>query len=115
MIMELSVDDRYELITRNLQEVIGEPEIIKKILTVRPLKIYSGTAPTGKPHIGYFVQFLKIADYLKAGCAVKILLADIHAYLDNMKSTLKQLDARTEYYTILIQTVLESCLDIDIS
>lgn len=29
---------------------------------------------------------LKIGDYLKAGCHVTILFADLHAYLDNMKS-----------------------------
>ena len=112
---DLTIDEKYDLITRNLQEVLGESEIIKKIMAVRSLKIYWGTAPTGKPHIGYFVQFLKIADYLKAGCEVKILIADIHAYLDNLKSELKQLDARTRYYTILIQTVLESCFGLDIS
>ena len=27
----------------------------------------------------------KIADFLSAGCSVKILFADLHAYLDNQK------------------------------
>ena len=37
----------------------------------RPLKIYWGTATTGKPHIAYFVPMAKIADFLRAGCEVR--------------------------------------------
>lgn len=36
-----------------------------------------GTATTGRPHCGYFVPSIKIAQYLAAGCDVTILLADI--------------------------------------
>ncbi len=36
----------------------------------RALKIYWGTATTGKPHIAYFVPMAKIADFLRAGCEV---------------------------------------------
>jgi tyrosyl-tRNA synthetase len=78
------------------------------------LKIYFGTAPTGRIHIGYFIQILKLADYLKAGCNVKILFADIHAFLDNMKSNLNQLEFRTKYYEEMIKAILIS-MDIDIS
>lgn len=46
----LSPDEKYKLITRNLQEVVGE-ERIKAILKERDLKIYWGTATTGKPHV----------------------------------------------------------------
>jgi tyrosyl-tRNA synthetase len=105
---EITVEHKYNLITRRLQEVIGEEYVLKAIISKRPLKLYWGTAPTGRIHIGYFVPLIKIVDYLKAGCEVIILLADLHAYLDNMKSGEKQLDARTEYYKIMIQTVLES-------
>jgi tyrosyl-tRNA synthetase len=111
---ELSVDEKYELITRNLQEMIGSEDEIKMILKERPLKLYWGTAPTGKIHIGYFIQLLKIADYLKAGCQVTILFADLHAFLDNMKSSLEQLEYRTAYYETMIKEVLCS-LGIDIS
>ncbi len=40
----------------------------------RDLKIYWGTATTGKPHIAYFVPMSKIADFLRAGCEVRISL-----------------------------------------
>lgn len=65
----LSPEQKYELITRNLQEVLGGEEILK-ILNERDLKLYWGTAPTGKPHIGYYVPMSKIADFLTAGVEV---------------------------------------------
>ena len=51
------------------QEVLGETEL-KKILKERDLKVYWGTATTGRPHIAYFVPMAKIADLLQAGCEV---------------------------------------------
>lgn len=62
-----SFAEKKELIIRNLQEILGEDKL-DTILKERDLKIYWGTATTGKPHIAYFVPISKIADYLKAGC-----------------------------------------------
>jgi tyrosyl-tRNA synthetase len=104
----MDINERYALITRNLQEVIGEPDEIKKILSDRPLKIYWGTAATSRIHVAYYVQMLKIADYLQAGCEVTILIADLHAFLDNMKSSFELINHRAEYYKIVIQTMLTS-------
>jgi tyrosyl-tRNA synthetase len=112
--MELTVEQKYELITRNLQEIIVDEEVIKKILAVRPFRIYWGTAPTSPPHLGYFAPMFKIIDFLQAGCEVIILIADLHAVLDNMKSTFDKIEARTKYYTILIQELLKS-LNVDIT
>jgi tyrosyl-tRNA synthetase len=64
-----SPDSKYDLITRNLQEVLGEDKL-KSILKERDVKIYWGTATTGRPHIAYFVPMTKIGDFLKAGCEV---------------------------------------------
>lgn len=77
----LTVDEKYQLITRNLQETLGGEEI-KKILAERDLKVYWGTAPTGKPHIGYFVPMTKIADFLQAGCQVIFTLSIIGVSTD---------------------------------
>ena len=61
----MNVEEKLHLITRNLQEVIGQGnEKMRKIIEERPLKIYWGTATTGKPHIAYFVPMTKIADFL---------------------------------------------------
>jgi tyrosyl-tRNA synthetase len=99
-------EEKFKLITANLQEVVGEDKI-KEILTKRDFKIYWGTAPTGKPHVGYLVPILKIADFLKAGCHVTILFANIHAYLDNMKSSWELLEKRTQYYEFIIKEMLK--------
>nr|XP_020656296.1 tyrosine--tRNA ligase, cytoplasmic [Pogona vitticeps] len=104
---ELTAEEKYHLITRNLQEVLGEDKL-KAILKEREPKIYWGTATTGKPHIAYFVPMSKIADFLKAGCEVTILFADLHAYLDNMKAPWELLELRTQYYENVIKAMLES-------
>ncbi|XP_038613541.1 tyrosine--tRNA ligase, cytoplasmic [Tachyglossus aculeatus] len=103
----LSPEEKLHLITRNLQEVLGE-EKLKEILKERELKVYWGTATTGKPHVAYFVPMSKVADFLKAGCEVTILFADLHAYLDNMKAPWELLELRTCYYENVIKAMLES-------
>lgn len=124
--MSLSVQEKEQLISRNLQEVLGE-ENMRKILAERDLTIYWGTATTGKPHIAYFVPMSKIADFLKVGCQVSesrkkslgkvsnslyfqvtILFADLHAYLDNMKAPWSLLEQRTKYYETVIKAMLTS-------
>lgn len=104
---KLNSEQKFELVTRDLQEVVDE-EKIKEILKTRDLKIYWGTAPTGKPHLGYFVPMFKIADFLDAGCHVTILFADIHAYLDNMKSSWELLEKRTVFYEFIIKEMLKT-------
>ena len=64
-----SVEEKYRLITRNLKEIFGEERLLNT-LKQRDIHIYWGTAPTGRPHIGYFVPMCKIADFLEAGCKV---------------------------------------------
>merc|ERR1719312_2130524 len=103
----LSPAEKKDLMKRNLQEVLGEDRI-EEVLKTRDLKIYWGTATTGKPHIAYFVPMSKIADFLTAGCEVTILFADLHAYLDNMKAPWELLKLRTEYYEHAIKAMLKS-------
>jgi tyrosyl-tRNA synthetase len=87
---QLSIDEKIHLITRNLDEVMGGDSSITKLreilLSNKDVRIYWGTATTGAPHIAYFVPMSKLADFLRAGCDVTILFADLHAYLDNLKS-----------------------------
>ncbi|KAI5851300.1 tRNA synthetases class I-domain-containing protein [Morchella snyderi] len=104
---ESTAAEKIELITRGLQEVLKlniiEDVIIKEN---RPLKIYWGTAPTGRPHCGYFVPMVKLAHFLQAGCEVKVLLADIHAFLDNLKAPLDLVAHRAKYYEYIIKALL---------
>ncbi|EJD00386.1 tyrosine tRNA ligase [Fomitiporia mediterranea MF3/22] len=101
-------EERYELITRRLQEVLGG-ETIKAILAEgRHPKCYWGTAPTGRPHIGYFVPLTKIADFLRAGVEMTILYADVHAFLDNLKAPLELVAHRTKYYQHVLLAVFKT-------
>ncbi|ELA41340.1 uncharacterized protein VICG_01580 [Vittaforma corneae ATCC 50505] len=102
----MNVEDRLSLIVRNLQEVEGQEEL-RKILCERDPRIYWGTATTGKPHIAYFVPLLKIRDFLNAGCEVTILLADIHAFLDNLKAPIEKINSRVVYYEQIIKAILK--------
>ena len=103
----LTLAEKKKLITRNLQEVLGD-ERLDKILAERDLRVYWGTATTGRPHIAYFVPMAKIADFLHAGCEVTILFADLHAFLDNMKAPWELLAHRTVYYERVIKAMLKS-------
>lgn len=102
-------EEQYALITKNLQEVLNG-QIIKDHLAKgeRPLSLYWGTAPTGRPHCGYFVPMTKLADFLKAGVEVTVLLADLHAFLDNMKASLEVVNYRAKYYEKIIKSLLKS-------
>merc|ERR1719273_2241494 len=105
--LNMSKAEKKALIVRNLQEVLGEDRI-EEVLKTRDLKVYWGTATTGKPHVAYFVPMSKLADFLNAGCEVTILFADLHAYLDNMKAPWELLRLRTEYYEHAIKAMLTS-------
>lgn len=106
-----TVDEKLELICRNLDEVMGGDAAIgrmRAVLEQRDLRIYWGTATTGAPHIAYFVPMSKIADFLRAGCHVTILFADLHAFLDNLKAPWERLQHRALYYEEVIKGMLSS-------
>ncbi len=103
----MNATEKFDLVMRNTQEVVT-PEELKKLIESKPQPVvYIGTAITGRPHIGYFVWGTKVADFLKAGFKVKILLADVHGALDNCPWDLLQ--KRYEYYEIVIRGLLKSC------
>lgn len=103
---KLSVEERFELIKRNTEEILVEEELKNLLKEKKQPVVYWGTAPTGAPHIGYLLPMLKIADLLKAGFKVKILLADIHAALDNTPWDV--LDYRYNYYEKIIPFLIQS-------
>lgn len=104
--------EKINLITKDLGEVIGLTELETLCSTNETISAYWGTAPTGKIHIGYLIPMIKIAHLIKAGCDVTILFADLHAYLDSMKTSWELLDYRTQYYENIIKVLL-TCLNVD--
>jgi tyrosyl-tRNA synthetase len=104
---------RFELVTRDLHSWIDAELLWSKLKSGSRVQIYWGTATTGRPHLGYFVPMLKLADFLAAGCDVKVLFADLHGFLDNMKSSWDVLEHRCAYYTFIIRAMLR-LLQVDV-
>ncbi|KAK5636019.1 hypothetical protein RRF57_011731 [Xylaria bambusicola] len=69
----------------------------------------SDTPQTGRPHCGYLVPGVKIAQLLAAGCDMVILLADIHGFLDNLKAPIELVEHRVKYYRFAITALLKAC------
>ncbi|GAA5926427.1 hypothetical protein JCM3775_001013 [Rhodotorula graminis] len=106
-VAKLTAQEKFTLITERLSEVLGA-EQLRALLDERDLTAYWGTAPTGRPHLGYFVPLSKLADFVTAGVEVKVLLADVHAFLDNLKAPIELVEARVDYYRRLIIAVFRS-------
>ncbi len=102
----MDIKEKLELIKRNTAEILTEKELEDLLNKKEKPVAYLGTAPTGKPHVGYFVWGLKVADLLKAGFHVKILLADLHAALDNTPWNV--LDKRYDYYAQIIPRMIQT-------
>ncbi len=102
----MDIGEKQELIKRNTIEIIGEAELMKILKSKKEISIYWGTMPTGSISIAYFFPMLKVADFLKAGCKVKILLADLHALLDGVSFDL--VEKRYEYYKEAIKLILKT-------
>lgn len=111
----MSPEDSITLIKANLAEILN-PQIIENVILneKRALKVYWGAATTGRPHCGYFVPMMKIAELLAAGCELTILLADLHAYLDNMKAPMELIEHRAKYYEFVVKSTLKAA-GVDIS
>lgn len=104
--LTLTTKQKIELVSRNAAEIITVKELESLFESKKQPSMYLGVSITGKPHIGYLSWGVKIADFLKAGCKVKILLADVHGALDNCPWAL--LEKRYEYYSIVITEMLKS-------
>lgn len=94
---------KLDLVKRNTVEIIGD---LGGVLKKKNPVVYLGTAITGRPHIAYFVWVRKMADFLKAGFKIKILLADLHGALDNCPWDV--LEKRLDYYKKIIPLMFKS-------
>ena len=100
--------ERTRLVSRFTEEVVTEEELSALFEERESPSAYIGYAPTGEMHIGHFTTMRKLADFLEAGLDVTVLVADLHAHLDDEKSPFDLLDARTEYYTAAIEGMVEA-------
>jgi tyrosyl-tRNA synthetase len=99
--------ERLELVARHTAEVVTEEEL-EEILAEESPSVYIGYAPTGEMHIGHFTTMRKLADFQRAGLDVTVLIADLHAHLDDAKSPFELLDARSTYYRESIEAMIDA-------
>ena len=87
----------FETVKRNTLEILTDDEL-EALLERGSVTAYYGTAPTGPVHIGYFATLGKVFDFQSVGIKTKILIADIHAALDDLKTKWEEIDLKAEYY-----------------
>ncbi len=83
------------MIKRNTVEIVSEEEL-KEVLKKDEKSAYIGFEPSGKIHLGHYLQIKKMIDLQNAGFDITILLADLHAYL-NQKGELDEIKKIGEY------------------
>ena len=103
----MNTGQRVDLVSRHTQEVVTNEELAELFDAGDPTA-YIGYAPTGEMHIGHFTTIRKLADFLRAGVEVTVLIADLHAHLDDNKSPFDLLDARSAYYETAIEGMIDA-------
>jgi tyrosyl-tRNA synthetase len=88
---------RFKLVTRNIQEVVTASELTSAMKKNKHLTVYCGYEPSGPVHIGNAISVQKLIDFKKAGWHVKVLLADVHTYL-NKKGDVERIESMCEYW-----------------
>lgn len=94
----MDIEARFELIKKNTAEIITDDELRQLLRAKKAASAYYGTAPTGPVHIGYMIPLSKVFDFDKAGIRTKILIADIHAALDDLKTPWEKIGEKAGYY-----------------
>lgn len=98
------MDNQIQLVKRSPSvEVMTEDDLSKLFDTKKNPVSYVGLATTGPVHIGYLIPLTKLIHFSKAGIKNKILLADVHSALDDLKSGWDELDKKAEYYKKCIE------------
>lgn len=103
-------EEKINLITRNLDEILTKEELNQLIDSNTPLKHYIGFEISGKLHLGYLFTCLKIKDLQDAGAETIIWLADLHSAindkLDGNLETIKRV--ANGYFTDAFKALFQS-------
>ncbi len=80
----MDADRRFELITRNTEEVMTEEDLRKMLASGTKLKHYIGFEISGMIHLGTGLMCMsKVKDFMEAGADVSIFLADWHSWIND--------------------------------
>jgi tyrosyl-tRNA synthetase len=93
-----------ERLLEDTAEAVKEKEIRDLAGRDPPPNSYWGVAPTGTPHLGYYRILEKQQMLVEEGFEHTILIADLHAYLDDEKCPWEEMERRS--------TVYEKCFEL---
>ncbi len=82
----MDAQERIELIKQNTEEIVTEKELEELLEKKKKPVAYCGYELSGAVHLGHLVTLTKLSDLEKAGCKIKILLADVHSALNRKGS-----------------------------
>jgi tyrosyl-tRNA synthetase len=99
-----AVQKKFDLIKKNTEEIVSEEELLKILKDKKKPVVYCGYEPSGPMHLGHFVTITKLMDFEKAGFKVKILLADVHAFL-NRKNTEEEIKKEVDNWRKTIKAI----------
>lgn len=88
--------DRLSIISRNTEEVVTRVELEALIKSEKEPSAYVGYEPSGKIHMGHVLTVNKLLDLQHAGFKITVLLADMHAYL-NEKGSMEEVRKIADY------------------
>jgi tyrosyl-tRNA synthetase len=88
--------DRLALIKRNTEEIVTHEELEKLLESGSTPRAYVGYEPSGKIHMGHVLTVNKLIDLQQSGFEITVLLADVHAYL-NEKGTMEEVRKIAEF------------------
>lgn len=92
----MDLETKISLVTRNATEVVTEEELRSLLETNDRPTAYVGYEPSGEIHLGHMMTVQKLMDLQQVGFRVIVLLADVHAYL-NEKGDFDEIARIAEY------------------
>src|SRR3972149_9420973 len=77
-------EEKFNLIKKNTEEILGEEELKEVLKKNEPLKHYIGFEISGKIHLGTGLMCMsKVKDFIDAGVNCSIFLADWHTWIND--------------------------------
>jgi tyrosyl-tRNA synthetase len=96
--MVARISKKMNTLERNVEEIITREELETALTSPakRKLRAYVGYEPSGSVHIGHLPIVNKLMELQRTGFHIIVLLADIHAYL-NEKGSFEQIRETADY------------------
>lgn len=73
---------KFEQVMSNVEEAVTEDELAALLDNATNITAYAGYEPSGALHLGHLLTAYKLMDLQSVGVDVIVLLADLHAYLN---------------------------------